>query len=104
MLVSPTVSKSPRPTQKEKAVFVFPEMGTGQARTTLTHPGPSPAVSKVLESFAESDLSYRGSGIQLVGGWGSVSETAQDLDPELTHIGGSPPVLRVAGQNFGREK
>lgn len=83
---------------------MFPKMGTGQARTTLTHPGPGPAVSKVLESFAESDLSYRDSGIQLMGGWGSVTETSQDLDPGLTPIGGRPPVLRVAGQNFRREE
>lgn len=25
-------------TQREKAAFVFPKSGTGQARTTLTHP------------------------------------------------------------------
>lgn len=34
---------------------MFPKTGTGQARTTLTHQGPSPAGSKVLESTAESD-------------------------------------------------
>ena len=32
----------PPPTQGEKAAFVFPKMGTGQARTTLTHPRPQP--------------------------------------------------------------
>ena len=81
----------PRPTQREKAVFVLPKTGTGQARTTLTHPGPSPAMSKVLESIAESDPSYRNSDNWLMGGWGSVTETAQDLYPGLTRIGGRPP-------------
>lgn len=33
---------APHPTQREKAAFVFPKTGTGQAHTTLTHPRPQP--------------------------------------------------------------
>lgn len=81
---------SPPHPERESCLCV-PQDGDRPGSHDITHPGPSPAVSKVLESFAESDLSYRDSGIQLMGGWGSVKEISQDLYPGLTHIREKPP-------------